>query len=135
MNQMDYQGAIKVLKKIEEEERNWRSGLRSIGTLLEAAMAADAQLRGSHDRLRDLNVAIKDAEARAANAAREAQAAEERATAATDEAARVVAALNERRHDLDRLGGIERLDEQIHEREQKLKDLESSIDLVKKKFA
>ncbi len=53
-----YQDGLRVLKKITEEERNWRSGMQQIETLLTAAEQAEAALRDQTSRARALDAEI-----------------------------------------------------------------------------
>ena len=42
---MNYANGLKILRKVEEDERNWRSGMQQIKELLQAAEQADQFLR------------------------------------------------------------------------------------------
>ena len=47
---MDYSDGLTILRKIAEDEKNWRAGMQQIGGLLELAQRADASLQGLETR-------------------------------------------------------------------------------------
>src|SRR5882724_4193909 len=47
---MDYSDGLTILRKIAEDEKNWRTGMQQIGGLLELAQRADASLQGLETR-------------------------------------------------------------------------------------
>lgn len=50
----NYAGGLKILKKMAEEERNWRSGMQQIEELLQTAEQADHLLRDKARQQADL---------------------------------------------------------------------------------
>ena len=55
---MNFANGLKILRKITEEERNWRSGMLQIGELLQAAEQADKVLSDKAQQQAELDESI-----------------------------------------------------------------------------
>jgi len=128
---VDHAAGLKILRKVAEDERNWRAGMQSVEELLTIAQAADEQFRGLEKRRADLEGLVASLEKQSEDAQRTESSARERARTATDATKKLEQEFEARHALLEKYGRAESLDAQIAEKEAALKHVTAAFEQFK----